>query len=420
MKRKQVLNTIMTTILGGLLFSACQKSDIAAVNTADQQTEEKFFNSHIAAKPATRAVQEYIRRENSRRPVVKGLLQKAGIPRWDKALIFENVELPSGRGAAQGDSTTILHIPFVPENGNMVRGSLMVKMEPGDTTMNLVSADDYASYGFGNATANAWNARDVFNILTRLDYEVFGRTKYIVNDGRIVGDSQHIKHRVTIDQTAQQTLNDLFVTLAVTNSQTVCIIAGEPGSGPGVCNTYFFTTYYYIEIPDGGSGGGSGGGTGGGPTGGGGGGTGSGGTGWIPIEETLEEVSESLLGYATSEPESIVLSSESGLTREKFYNWVIYKHIWGMYKYVSHEKGVHVKVGNEWKWQSLTHIDISRSGIAVGATLSCTLISATPTVGIYNAGMAINYNIEVSAVYRGSPLSYSQTFLSQRFFNVND
>lgn len=298
MKRKQILNTIMITILGGLLFSACQKSDIAAVNTTDQEAEEKFFNSHIAAKPATRAVQEYIRRENGRRPVVKGLLQKAGIPRWDKALIFDNVELPSGRGSALGDSTTILHIPFVFANEQMVTGSLMVKMAPGDTTMNLVSANDYASYGFGNATANTWNARDVFNILTRLDYEVFGRTKYIVNDGRIVGDSQHIRHRVTIDQTAQQTLNDLFVTLNVCNSQTVCIIAGEPGSSPGVCNTYWYCTTYYIEIPGGGgSGGGSGGGTGGGPTGGGGtGGTGGTGgpivTGWIGWEDDDEEVAK--------------------------------------------------------------------------------------------------------------------------------
>lgn len=159
---------------------------------------------------------------------------------------------------------------------------------------------------------------------------------------------------------------------------------------------------------------------------GGGGGSGTGGTGgglgggWVPIDETFEEVYASLLGHATSEIESIGTTSDDGTTRDKYYGWTIYSQDWGWYKFVSHEKGVHKKAGNEWRWQSLTHVDITRVETMVGGSVTCDLIQAIPTVGIYNAGMAINYHIEASALWRGSPLSRGGDFLSQRYFNVND
>lgn len=402
MKTKQFFILMMMVALGGLVWTACQKNDMPVAKTEDDRAEEKFFKSHTAAKPAATAVLQYAQRRNSQLPFVKQMMQKAGIPRWDKALIFENVSLPAGRGAVLGDSTTVVHIPFVPENDSMVKGSLMVRMSPNDTTMNLISAQDYASYGFGNPAPGSWNAHDVFNILTKLDNMVFGRTTYRITDGRLLGDSQHVNYKVTIDHTPPEpTLAELFVTLTVTNTQTVCIIAGTPGSGPGVCNTYVYITTYFIEIPEGGgTGGGGGGGTGGGPTGGGGSG-GTGGpivTGWedwdddpVVCNYTCDEASTILNGI-TAQQNNIVHYNDGpilppdaeGIERKpKVVTWefLTINFGWGMQaNYSANFTGIVFRNNptSPWKWQSITYANqiAQSSGVVPG----CLVINVTGVV----------------------------------------
>ena len=104
------------------------------------------------------------------------------------------------------------------------------------------------------------------------------------------------------------------------------------------------------------------------------------------------------------------LVSQTETTRTRFYRWTIYRQSFGLWSFKSLEKGVHVKVNNEWRWKSLEHVSISRSGTVVGGTIDCSLDAANPTVGLYNAHMELHFTIKASAICSGSPISFSQTF----------
>jgi hypothetical protein len=119
----------------------------------------------------------------------------------------------------------------------------------------------------------------------------------------------------------------------------------------------------------------------------------------------------------------ITTLSESAETRTKKYNWVILKGI-GWYLF-SFEKGVHVKTDNpnpnlRWIWQSLDHQNIALVGIVFGGDLDYSLISATPTLGLYNAIQDLDFKVKYSLVCKGSPFAREAVYNSTKPFNVND
>lgn len=391
---KSIVIPVLLAAFCGVIWTGCNKNDMGGALTAEDRSAEKFFNSYASSKPAVTALQQYAERENTKLPFVKQMMMKAGIPRWDKALVFENVKTTTGRRNELDENTTVIHVPMVPENDSMVQGSLMVRMSAEDTVMNLVAAQDYASYGFGAAPAGGWNAHDVFTVLTKLDNMVFGRTIYRVTDGRIFGDSQQVHRKVTINHDVPDpNLNDLFVVLTFTTSQTVCIIAGEPGSSPGVCTTFILTTYLYVQIPDG-DGGGGGGGTGGGPTGGGGTGGTGGPIGWVPWEDdpapcnlTCDEATALLNsisatgGNAVQYTEgSIIPPDAEGIERKpKAISWefLILNFGWGSHaEYSAYFTGVVFRNNSTspWKWQTINYANqITQSSGHVPGCLSVTV-----------------------------------------------
>jgi len=147
------------------------------------------------------------------------------------------------------------------------------------------------------------------------------------------------------------------------------------------------------------------------------------GGGGDPVEEESKDCSESvtnLSGVITNELEGVTLGSSDANTRTQYYAWVIYKQNWGLWKFTSHEKGVHIFINNEWRWQSLTHENITLSGFAVGGTLECNVINSLSEIGLYNALMVLNCNFRGTAVCKGIPVSYSKDFPARKLLNVND
>jgi hypothetical protein len=119
--------------------------------------------------------------------------------------------------------------------------------------------------------------------------------------------------------------------------------------------------------------------------------------------------------------ESSIIESEASETRTKTYVWVFAKGTFNpSLKWKSHETGIHIKENGVWKWQSLTHNSVSKVGMVTGGSLQCDVNSATPTVGVYNAIMAIDYTFTWSFVCGGSPMSNSSNHTSAKLFNVND
>lgn len=84
-------------------------------------------------------------------------------------------------------------------------------------------------------------------------------------------------------------------------------------------------------------------------------------------------------------------------------------------------KKAFIKNGTNWQWQSLTHKSISRSGLFAGGTVNYEVNTSIPEIGVYNAGMQLNYTITISVLCKGAPLGASGTYTTNsRIWNVND
>lgn len=135
---------------------------------------------------------------------------------------------------------------------------------------------------------------------------------------------------------------------------------------------------------------------------------------------SLDDLKKEMESGPVSITQSIGLISESAVEREKAYRWEMHRQRWGLWGFISHEKGIHKKVGSEWQWKSLEHLSVSKYGVWAGGVVSCTVNSAIPQVGTYNAGMQLNYTITCDAAVKGSPLSYSSNHSNNSpIWNVN-
>jgi hypothetical protein len=147
--------------------------------------------------------------------------------------------------------------------------------------------------------------------------------------------------------------------------------------------------------------------------------TGGGGIGGDP-EENCNNTMSSITGEEVSENVSSSVLETMATTRKKEYQWKYLESL--LWFYVSTEEGVHKKVGTEWQWDTLTHKRVYREGTVIGGTLTMTINSDTPTIGIYNAGMRLNYDFKGEAVCKGSPLEYTRNNVTQYspLWNVDD
>jgi hypothetical protein len=120
---------------------------------------------------------------------------------------------------------------------------------------------------------------------------------------------------------------------------------------------------------------------------------------------------------------SVSTISQTSITRTKKYEWCILRSI-GWYLF-SFEKGVHIKIRNtnpnlQWVWQSLEHLGIGRVGVVIGGSAEYSLISATPTLGLYYAIMSLDFKVNYSVFCKGSPFSVELIYNSAKAFHVND
>jgi hypothetical protein len=136
--------------------------------------------------------------------------------------------------------------------------------------------------------------------------------------------------------------------------------------------------------------------------------------------ENCDAAQQSIEGTTTEDIVSNTTTNQTTTTRTKEYVWTFYRQLNGLWKFNSHETGVHKKVNNEWQWESLTHNSISMEGTLIGGNVSCTLNTATVTLGVYWAIIALDYNITASIVCRGFPISNSTNHNTPHLFNVND
>lgn len=140
---------------------------------------------------------------------------------------------------------------------------------------------------------------------------------------------------------------------------------------------------------------------------------GGGGGGVDPQPEDPDPNCTNATGSISSEEASQnfsnAIGAESAGKRPAEYKWVFLKNAYGLWKYISTEDGVHKKVGSNWQWDTLTHRDIARSGLVVGATITTTITHSNATIGTYAAGMELTYSFNSSMLCKGFPISADAT-----------
>lgn len=120
----------------------------------------------------------------------------------------------------------------------------------------------------------------------------------------------------------------------------------------------------------------------------------------------------------SSENEGSILQSETADTRTKEYSWVCGRAL--LIQARSLEYGTHIKVNNEWQWQTLTHQSVVTTGVVVGGSVSVTSHSGQATIGIYNAIMSVTYGLHYNAIIPGfSPVNWSVTKTAASAWHVN-
>jgi hypothetical protein len=123
------------------------------------------------------------------------------------------------------------------------------------------------------------------------------------------------------------------------------------------------------------------------------------------------EASNKIKAGPVSEMANFSVEQESREERTVIYTWTFLKHYFDWWQFKSIEKGIHTKQQNgTWKWKSLTHVGITKTGFVMGASIDCTVHSAIPTVGMYFAGMTLNFTYSASAVCKGFPITFSKQF----------
>lgn len=139
-------------------------------------------------------------------------------------------------------------------------------------------------------------------------------------------------------------------------------------------------------------------------------------------EEDCQEKMQQFSGSSASESAGVDIGETGPTTRTRTYHWVIFKQDFGLWRFISHEKGVHVKTNDPlhpWKWQSLTHESVSREGVVLFGSVECTVNTAESYLAIYTAGMQLHFSISAAAICKGSPISGVANYSASHIWHVD-
>jgi len=132
------------------------------------------------------AAKNYIQRKNQELMFVEKTVGQIGYPRWNKAMVKTIAKTSTGRGNSR-DSTEVVYVPFVRDSQNYVNASLIIAINPADTSFSYLCDWQYRNYGF-DTISSSWNAKDVFHFFSTFDYLIFNRATFKINDPELFGN----------------------------------------------------------------------------------------------------------------------------------------------------------------------------------------------------------------------------------------
>jgi hypothetical protein len=207
------------------LFNACKKMDSDVPTQATSEIETRFFNQHVSALPQVKSIAGFLKRENDKNSFVERMVDKAGFPRWDKAIIVSGSENINTRELGKGDGgatpSTVLFVPFAKDSQNVVSAALRVTMTArGDTLVKILLASNV-----GDSVKTGMKPRHLSLLLMKLDNAVFGHTLFEITDNNAFAglgkNVKYVKFNPGVPPKAKL--------VAVEYTLTVCVEVTSPG-----------------------------------------------------------------------------------------------------------------------------------------------------------------------------------------------
>jgi hypothetical protein len=283
MKFKALFFFFLIIIL--FFHTSCNKNDTytSVQYKVYSEIENKFFNSNESKENSVISAMNIIKRINDKHEIVEDIVTKIGYPIWNKALVFSNSSYRT-ETITEYDSVNIISIPFARDSQNYVNASLLFKMTSTDTSFQYILDWQYIDFGF-TENPNEINAKDVFNLFMRHNFNVFNSKNFQVTDGRLLGYNLEEERTIIIDTNSLENGNVVSnilspVTLCTpyiecnscsqkgTESNSIIIVCCNPTFGE-FCSTIWIEDGWNPVNGSGGSGSS-------------GGGNGTSGTGWTP------------------------------------------------------------------------------------------------------------------------------------------
>ena len=216
-----------------LFIVSCRKSDIETPKEEKPTSIERFFNLPESANPKLKAIAQSIRMQEKEHPFLKDFIKRSGLPVWNKVkMMGSGSGNVASRSTSGGDSTTLVYIPFVQDSAITVNSVLAVKLDPADTAWRILYANNYESFGFDTTVNNTWNARNVFQFFALFEYEIFGHTKFLIEDERLFNTPTD-SFTVTLKSINGVAINSRTTdeyTMTICTIQTIC--SPEPVAPP--------------------------------------------------------------------------------------------------------------------------------------------------------------------------------------------
>jgi hypothetical protein len=237
-------------------FVACRKPDQETVKqkpVAKPPTKKFFFVSPITEN-LIHSIAQNIYRQNEEYGFIDDLTRRIGYPAWDYSMIVEG---PGSTRMVQHkensppikDQRAIVYIPFAKERERQTRAVLMVVVDKGDTTFNLLYPQQYEQYGFTKKQDSDWDAQTLFSLFAGFDDALFGTQKYLIKDGRIFGRKKEESLIVTRKPTDENKkgVAAKIASITICAYWESCVYASESTGSGGSCTTVESCTTYWFE-----------------------------------------------------------------------------------------------------------------------------------------------------------------------------
>lgn len=162
-----------------LFFEACRKVDSRS-EIPQNNSSEKFFNSHRSSDPAEQALVNFVRNLDNKQPFISKVISQIGYPRWDKT--FKRPKSRSGKAAA--DTIDYYYIPFVRDTQAYVNATMVIAASPSDTSLSYKCDWQYSE--IYNSTSSVTDSAEHYAIFfMKMDKIVFGYEKFYITDSNL-------------------------------------------------------------------------------------------------------------------------------------------------------------------------------------------------------------------------------------------